>query len=119
MAINTIGLNGIEVKGYKVTGGNGGHFWASDNNLSISFLAEGRGGSLYVSVDSYLDKNTGRQYRASRFTTKVFPIARMVAEVLVEENYIWDYVQQIPYLQAKNEAIADYLKKCSELGLTI
>ena len=90
----------IEIKGYTVTD-RGQFFVAVNDSIELQFIAEGRNGGLYFHVVGYVNKSNGRVYKAQRYLYKHISTAGMIANYLAENNYLWDYKQQRPFLEAK------------------
>jgi hypothetical protein len=94
----------IIINGYSVTGGNGGNFTAQNEKVSIFFLAEGRDGGLYTKVTGYYDKVKDRRYNGQRYLYKYICPIQAIGFYLADNNYLWDYVQQRPFIEAREDA---------------
>jgi hypothetical protein len=102
--LNVCRNKAIEIRGFKVTDRNH-YFVAVNDTIELQFIAEGRNGGLYFKPVGYIDKSNGRVYKAQRYLYKYIPEVRELASYLAENNYLWDYVQQRPFLNAKIDAM--------------
>lgn len=91
----------ITINGYSVLSLNGGNFQAENKEGKIFFLAEGRNGGLYTKVTGYYNKITNKRYNAQRYLYKYIHTVQGISFYLADNNYLWDYVQQRPFLEAR------------------
>ena len=86
----------LKCDGFIINGGVGGNFTAFNNDICISFVADGRNGGLYWMPKSYFDKTKKRNYTAQRYLYKYIGLSRKLAECLFQNNCLWDYKTQEP-----------------------
>ena len=98
----------ITINGYSVLSLNGGNFQAENKEGKIFFLAEGRNGGLYTKVTGYYNKITNKRYNAQRYLYKYIHTVQGISFYLADNNYLWDYVQQRPFLEAREDAKRKY-----------
>ena len=101
--LNTCHNTPITINGYKITELNGGNFKAENNEI-IFFNAEGRNGALYFNVTGYYNKQTKKSYQAQKYLNKYIQTVREIAFYLADNNYLWDYIEQRPFLETREEA---------------
>jgi hypothetical protein len=91
----------VKINGYNVSDMNGGNFKAENEKGIIFFLAEGREAGHYFKVTGYYDKQKNRRYNAQKYLYKFIIPTREISFFLADNNYLWDYVLQIPFLEAR------------------
>lgn len=72
----------------------GAFFIHYNNDIIISFMAEGRSGGLYFKIN-HLSVNN-RIYQAQRYHYKYTIFIREIATILLYNNYLWDYETNEP-----------------------
>ena len=63
------------------------------------------------------NKSNGRNYQAQRYIMKYISVIGGIAMQLAEMNYLWDYIQQRPFLNAKIDAMKKIDKYRESIGM--